>query len=219
MIPKLNWNRKNIGKILLFQNFNPFFKPLKKVKNNQFNVKWFFNRFLFSYYQRNSLSFIENRLDLILFRTNWFLSYNHVNQAILTGKIYLNNKIVKNKNVFLEKGDLLKVGSFVKNVPSEKDGLIWKKKEIKYEPNLSKQNLTPGKFGVRNFKSSFRYYTFKNRFRNYMDWFKNKHNFLLKNPIYLEINNNIKSIIILKNPQYINIPYPKNLERNLRIWK
>jgi len=50
-----------------------------------------------------------------------------------------------------------------------------------------------------------------------MDWFKNKHNFILKNPVYLEINCNIKTIIILKNPQYNNIPYPKNLERNLRI--
>jgi ribosomal protein S4 len=200
MIPKLNWKRKNIGKILYFYEFYPFSKPIKKkTKNNQFNVKWFFNRFLFSYYQRNSLSFIENRLDLILFRTNWFISYNHMNQAILTGKISLNNKIVRNKKIFLKKGDLLKV---------EEGFSIWKKKDIKYEPNSSRQ--IP--------KSSFRFYMYKNRYKNYMNWFKNKYNFLLKNPPYLEINNNIKSIIILKTPEYKNIPYPKNLERNLRIY-
>jgi ribosomal protein S4 len=197
MIPKLNWNRKNIGKILLFQNLNPFFKPIKKAKNNQFNVKWFFNRFLYSYYQHNSLSFIENRLDLILFRTNWFISYNHVLYAILTGHISLNHVIVRNKNIFIKSGDLLQV---------KEEFLIWKKKEIIYEPK-------------KIYKSSFRYNAYKNRFRNYMDWFKNKHNFLLKNPVYLEINNNIKSIIVLNNPHYKNIPYPKNLERNLRIWK
>ena len=180
MIPKLNWNRKNIGKILLFNEFNFLSKPIKKVKNNQFNVKWFFNRFLFSYYQRNSLSFIENRLDLILFRTNLFISYNHVHHAILTGKIDLNNKIVKNKNIFLKKGDLIKVAE-----------------------------------GYWNKKSSLRFA--KNRFRNYMDWLKNQYNYLLKNPVYLEINHNIKTIILLKNPQYKNIPYPKNLERSSRI--
>lgn len=200
MIPKLNWKRKNIGKIILFHEFNPFFKPIKKTKNNQFNVKWFFNRFLFSYYQRNSLSFIENRLDLILFRTNWFISYSHLNQGILTGKISLNNKVVRNKNIFLKKGDFLKV---------EEGFLLWKKKDIKYVSISSRPN----------FKSPFRYFTYKNRFKNYLDWFKNKHNFLIKNPVYLEINNNIKTLIVLKNPQYNNIPYPKNLERNLRTFK
>jgi len=50
-----------------------------------------------------------------------------------------------------------------------------------------------------------------------MDWLKNQYNYLLKNPVYLEINHNIKTIILLKNPQYKNIPYPKNLERSSRI--
>jgi len=202
MIPKLNWNRKNVGKIILFHEFNHLSKPIKKVKNNQFNVKWFFNRFLFSYYQRNSLSFIENRLDLILFRTNWFISYEHVNHAILTGKISLNNKIVTNKNIFLKKGDIIKV-----------DEGLWKKKEIKYVGLKAQFDTKSNNFLDR----SFRFYTHKNRFRNYMDWFKNKYNFLLKNPAYLEINHNIKTIIILNNPQYKNIPYPKNLERSSRI--
>jgi len=116
MIPKLNWNRKNVGKIILFHEFNHLSKPIKKVKNNQFNVKWFFNRFLFSYYQRNSLSFIENRLDLILFRTNLFISYNHVHHAILTGKIDLNNKIVKKKNIFIKKGDIKNSGELGKEI-------------------------------------------------------------------------------------------------------
>jgi len=228
MIPKLNWNRKNIGKLILFHELLGYehssshvTKPKKKIKNNQFNVKWFLNRFLFSYYQRrvaileatkpakhatqrfmgnnrrlNSLSFIENRLDIILFRTNWFISYHHVNHAILTGKISLNNKIVSNKNIFIKKGDIIKV---------DEGFLLWKKKEIKYENEYS------GSFGQRP-QYSFRFY--KNGFKNYMDWFKNKYYFLLKNPVYLEVNCNIKTIIILKNPQYQNIPYPKNLARS-----
>lgn len=191
MIPKLNWNRKNIGKLILFHELDLVTKPIKKIKNNQFNVKWFFNRFLYSYYQRNSLSFIENRLDIILFRTNWFISYHHVNHAILTGKISLNNKIVSNKNIFLKKGDIIKV---------DERFLIWKKKE----------------YGVQRPRSFSRFSKSKNGFKFYLDWFRSKGNYLLKNPAYLEVNCNIKTIIILKNPQYKNIPYPKNLERSQR---
>jgi len=176
MIPKLNWNRKNIGKLILLHEFNQIFKPKKKIKNNQFNIKWFFNRFLFSYYQRNSLTFIENRLDLILFRTNWFKSYNHLNHAILTGNTLLNGKIVKNGKILLKKGDIIRIS----------DGAtLWKKPAD----------------GIR---------------KHYMDWFKNKYNFLLQNPIYLEINNNIKTIILLSNPEYKNIPYPVNLNRMIQ---
>jgi len=108
-------------------------------------------------------------------------------------------KIVSNKNIFIKKGDIIKV---------DEGFLIWKKKEIKYGNNISRAKLP---------KYSFRFYTYKNRFKNYMDWFKNKYYFLLKNPAYLEVNCNIKTIIILKNPQYKNIPYPKNLERSSRI--
>jgi len=127
MIPKLNWNRKNIGKLILFQELDLVTKPIKKRKNNQFNVKWFFNRFLYSYYQRNSLSFAEGRLDIILFRTNWFISYHHVNHAILTGKISMNNTVVSNKNIFLKKGDIIKV---------DERFLIWKKKKLNMEVDI-----------------------------------------------------------------------------------
>lgn len=193
MIPKLNWNRKNIGKLILFQELDLVTKPIKKRKNNQFNVKWFFNRFLYSYYQRNSLSFAEGRLDIILFRTNWFISYHHVNHAILTGKISMNNTVVSNKNIFLKKGDIIKV---------DERFLIWKKKEIKYGSRyLSRFSMPQG---------------LKNSLKFYMDWFRSKNNYLLKNPAYIEVNCNIKTIIILKNPQYKNIPYPKNLERSQR---
>jgi len=96
----------------------------------------------------------------------------------------------------------------------DKGFLIWKKKEIKYEKNTARGGFaSPFRYSGYP-KYSFRFYTYKNRFKNYMNWFKNKYYFLLKNPIYLEVNCNIKTIIILKNPQYQNIPYPKNLTRN-----
>jgi len=105
--------------------------------------------------------------------------------------------------------------------------LIWKKKEIKYENNMrNRASHTSGypkyeaqgaeSYGAMSLKYSFRFYTYKNGYKNYMDWFKNKYYFLLKNPVYLEVNCNIKTIIILKNPQYQNIPYPKNLARSGR---
>jgi ribosomal protein S4 len=225
MIPKLNWNRKNIGKLILFHEFNQIFKPKKKIKNNQFNIKWFFNRFLFLYYQRNHLSFAEGRLDLLLFRTNWFKSYYHLKKALVTGKVLINGKKVKNGKILMKKGDICRIveGGFpnYKNITprlqsnpghpenqksnSERSSLnqsatqtyfdLWKKKEIKY---------------------SLRFSSFHHPYNTlplYLDWLKTKWMFLLKNPVYLEINNNIKTFILLTNPEYKNIPYPRNLNK------
>jgi ribosomal protein S4 len=210
MIPKLNWNRKNIGKLILFHEFNQIFKPKKKIKNNQFNIKWFFNRFLFLYYQRNHLSFAEGRLDLLLFRTNWFKSYNSVKKALVTGKVLINGKKVKNGKILMKKGDICRIveGGFpnYKNIENQKSSPtigtvhisapnLWKKKEIKY---------------------SLRFSSFHHPYNTlplYLDWLKNKWMFLLKNPVYLEINNNIKTFILLTNPEYKNIPYPRNLNK------
>ena len=170
MLPKLNWNRKNIGNLILFHEFFHIKKPQSKIKSDQFNVKWFFNRFLYSYYGRNPINMIENRLDLILFRTNWFKSYNHIIHLFLTHKIYLNNLIIPHKNIYPQKGDIIQV-----------KGDIWLKK-------------------LKNKKN-----------QDYLYWLKIKNNYLLKNPKYLEINNNIKSFIIIASPHFKNIPYPRNL--------
>jgi hypothetical protein len=161
---KLNWKRKNIGKLILIHEFNHLpgrIKPKKKIKNNQFNIKWFFNRFLVNYYNNSKLNLIENRLDLILFRSNIFL--NNVSQ------IKLNNKQIKNGKIYVKAGDII-------SIP---DGSIKK---------------------------------IKNRNTN-NDWWKIKNNYLMQNPRYLEINHNIKQIMVLANPEYKHIPYPINLNK------
>lgn len=175
----LNWNKNYLAKLILFHQFYHF-NSKKKIKNNQFNLKWYFNRFLFSYYQHkfNNLP-IENRLDLILFRTNWFKSYHHLKYAILSGNVFLNNQIVLNPHLLLKKGDLISLAP---------NTLLWNKFNLNSK-FISKSQLP------------------------YLDWLKNKSNFLIQNPVYLEINNNIKSIIILSIPHFKNIPYPFNLNK------
>jgi hypothetical protein len=91
-IPHLSWKKKNLAYILLYTVFkHTINKPIqiikkekkkengivsrqrsKKIKNNQFNIKWFFNKYFKSYYDLNlsKLFHVESRLDILLFRTN-----------------------------------------------------------------------------------------------------------------------------------------------------
>ena len=45
------------------------------------------------------------------------------------------------------------------------------------------------------------------------DWEKTVYLNLIQNVNYLEINNNIKTIIMLNQPQYNNLPFPFNLHK------
>jgi len=214
-IPNLSWNKQNIAYLLLYTvfkhninnirtklaNSNISQKTLMKsakivknrsrrIKNNQFNIKWFFNRYLNLYYQANKISHlynIETRLDLILFRTNWFINKEAVRIAIKSGLIQVNNKVVHgrlltNGHIHLKPGDVVKL-----NIKGDLNKLLL---ISQYESNInSSSNLS-----LTNWYYDYRYN-------------------LIPNIPYIEINNNTKTLVVLHNPKFNQIPYPFNLRK------
>ena len=153
-------------------NINPI-----RIKNNQFGVKWYLNRLLKAYYKTSNLKdlyLIENRLDLILFRSNWFKTNEAVKMAIKNKQIKVNNTIVTS-NIMIKPGDIISMRS------------------------TNESNLP----------SSFK----EVDLMTLSDWEKTVYLNLIQNVNYLEINNNIKTIIMLNQPQYNNLPFPFNLHK------
>lgn len=55
--------------------------------------------------------FFESRLDVVLFRAKFGLNVRHVGQLIHSGKIFVNNKLVKIKSYVLQSGDIVTIQS------------------------------------------------------------------------------------------------------------
>jgi len=210
-ILNLNWNTKNMAYMLLYSVFkhnlnniktkltraNPLQKRgllntkiirnrPKRIKNNQFNIKWFFNRYLKLYYQTAHLSHIETRLDILLFRTNWFLNQEAARIAIKSGLIQVNGVVLQgssltNGQIKLNPGDIIKVNT--RGIANN----LWLTSH--FNENISKTPLS---------------------LKIWASEIKKK---IIPNIPYLEINNNIKTLIILNKPKFNEIPYPFNLRK------
>lgn len=75
-------------------------------------IKKLFNKNFFSV-----LFFLEQRLDIVLYRTLFFNSIRSSQQAICHGKIFINGKKIFTNSYLIKKGDLIKVHySFHKNI-------------------------------------------------------------------------------------------------------
>jgi len=121
-IPYLSWDFNNLAKFILYHQFSSYFygfnsssTSFPRFKHNQFNIKWNFSRFLKSYYSfrfKHSPFFLESRVDLILFRSNWFLSHSSVLYAIKHRFVYLNHNLISHPHFFLSSGDLLSFSLF-----------------------------------------------------------------------------------------------------------
>jgi ribosomal protein S4 len=169
----------------------------RKIKNNQFNIKWFFNRYLKFYYKDIKLSNlinVETRLDIILFRTNWFSDRVAVVTAIKKGLITLNNKI-STGYVHLKPGDIIQLTD---DVLSRYNVKLWLNSHL--AANSTDLRLT--NISHSNTASMI-----------LSDWHRNYNRNIIPNVSYLEINNNTKSLVMLKNPKYNEIPYPFNLRK------
>ena len=168
----------------------------KRIKNNQFNIKWFFNRYLKLYYQTSKaahLYSIETRLDIILFRTNWFINKEAVRVAIKSGLIKVNNKIIHGRNLtrghlHLKPGDIIKVHKSRSTLSSGVNKL-WLTSHYKDKTRLG---IAP--MSLHNWASVSRYN-------------------LIPNLPYLEVNNKIKALMVLKKPKFNEIPYPFHLRK------
>lgn len=73
-------------------------KKLQKIKKRNI-VNFYFN----------FLAIFEKRLDIILYRANFFSSIRSAQQYIVHGNVSVNNKIIKKKSFILKTGDLISV--------------------------------------------------------------------------------------------------------------
>jgi ribosomal protein S4 len=172
----------------------------KRIKNNQFNIKWFFNRYLKLYYQTSRaahLYSIETRLDIILFRTNWFINKEAVRVAIKSGLVKVNNKIIHGRDLtkghlHLKPGDIIKVDkskSTLTTSLSSGVNKLWLTSHYKDKTRLGISSMS-----LYNWASGYRYN-------------------IIPNLPYLEVNNKIKALMVLKKPKFNEIPYPFNLRK------
>ena len=192
MVAKLSWEKKNIANIILFNEYKNIVQRGKRIKNNQFNIKWMFNKTLTNLYQTTKLSpNIESRLDILLFRTNWFINKEAVIKYIKSGYIKINNQTIHSSHFHLKAGYLITL-----------DHLSIDNSLIQSSGNLGRDDLSYAR--ARSMPS---------RTLSHEEWLKNRKYNMIPNMPYLEINNNIKGIIILKKPVFKNIPVPFNLHR------
>lgn len=216
-IPYLTWDARNIAYLILYHEFKHGLqrvkKPAKRIKNNQFNIKWYLNRFLKAYYQATKLSHltnIETRLDLILFRTNWFKNKEVVKRMIKSGLIKVNYKIAQGSDVRILPGDVIVVDTSgpASNPPGA---------GTQSGPAFGMRG--PGEFGPKVklataprslLPASARGYT---KARSLGEWYKLSRNKMPQNAAWLEINNNTRSLVMLKSPKFSDIPYPFNLHK------
>jgi ribosomal 50S subunit-recycling heat shock protein len=222
-IPHLSWKTKNLAYILLYTvfkhtinktldsskkdtsyrninnklsrsnsvNLNVLRKSTRKIKNNQFNIKWFFNKYLKNYYNINisKLFHIESRLDVILFRTNWFVNKEAVKTAIKNGLIKINKKVEQSSTKQIKPGDIIEFNDLNFNKKLLLSN-FYKSYIISDQTTYLKSSL----FALNNWN------------------LENSYN-LIPNIPYLEINNKIKVLIMLKSPTFPEIPYPFNLRK------
>lgn len=230
-IPYLTWDARNIAYLILYHEYKHGLqrvkKPAKRIKNNQFNIKWYFNRILKAYYQATKLShltYIESRLDVILFRTNWFKTKEAVRFFIKNGLIKVNNKIIQGGDVHLLPGDVIQIRGSKQNLGSHLPGgeayivnsIANITQEIKQTSNpgavyngTALGEITP----VKGSNNGPYIREPKEAGPALVEWYKNKGKKMAQNPAWLEINNNTKTIVILKQPKFSNIPYPFNLHK------
>lgn len=195
-IPYLTWDARNIAYLILYHEFKHGLqrvkKPAKRIKNNQFNIKWYFNRWLKAYYQATKLSHltnIETRLDVILFRTNWFKNKEAVRRMIKSGLIKVNNKIIQGSDVRILPGDVIVV-----DMPT-----------VDTEAGLDR-------FAAQTYLAAGRPVS-KAVGVPLREWYKLSRYKMIQNAAWLEINNNTRSLVMLNTPKFSNIPYPFNLHK------
>lgn len=230
-IPNLNWDTRNMAYTLLYNEFKHIRnkklggklaqtnkksgitdkglklgqnkkKLFKRIKNNQFNIKWSFNRYLKFYYQAlksSHLSSIETRLDVLLFRTNWFINKEAVRSAIKKGLATWNGELVKGYNGFVKPGDIIKIKATLAHGSNYSVNAV-------NNPSINKGWLNTH----YNYISST---SRLNRLSSLKNWlYQYKYN-IIPNMPYLEINNNFLMLMVLNIPKYTDIPYPFNLRK------
>lgn len=88
-----------------------------RLLDKQFNNIYYKSKNIFRFnniYNKNVSSvlfFLEQRLDVILYRTFFFNSLRNTQQAIYHGKIFVNGKKISINSYLLKKGDLVEIHS------------------------------------------------------------------------------------------------------------
>lgn len=114
---------------------------INRLKRIYKKIIYFKNNFIY-----NFIKFLEYRLDIVLYRMNYFINFKLINYNIKYGNIFINKKCVKNMNYFVKIYDIITIAKYkyhnnlyiIKNTIDSKPLLnllilqLFKLKKIKY---------------------------------------------------------------------------------------
>ena len=113
------FSRKYSENVTTKRSFNLYYgglseKYLKGVANRSIKSSNYLNNSI-----KSNLffgSFIEQRLDIILFKSNFVLSVRNARQLISHGHVLVNNRVIKNNSFLIKPGDKITIQSKVHNL-------------------------------------------------------------------------------------------------------
>jgi ribosomal protein S4 len=93
--------------------FSLFYGDLKKryFKKSIFRAITLknYHNFYLADYRYNVLKFFESRLDTVIYRTSFSLSFKEASQLILHGHVLVNGKLIRSKSHILKTNDLIEI--------------------------------------------------------------------------------------------------------------
>lgn len=102
------------------------------------------------------IQLFEKRLDVVLYKAKFYNSLRSSQQAIVHGKVLVNNKITKKKNFFLQDGDLISL-NFKHNLKIRKSQ-IWPLPPKHLIINYKTMQIICGHFNNTNISTLFSFY-------------------------------------------------------------
>jgi len=218
--PKKFTKRKtHIGqRIIDKQKFKLFYGNLRNYQLRQIYYKAIKMQGIFAI---NFLRLLESRLDIILYRSNFGLTYNIIRQCIIYNKVLVNNKIINKPSNLIKIGDKITIIDNFKWTIFNYISLFYKRSDIK-----EMVRLNPNIFIKFNKNKRFKLFINRSRTRkNHLLLWKNKkklsekkHNIKLKKK-YNQQQINIKNYKIILSLYYKLKTYTRIVNKLLYLKK
>lgn len=177
------------GKVKSFQKYNSFISAFTHYYSGTMLESRFFNNFFTLFLNK------ELTITTVLQRTNWFYSYYFIKTLIKQGGIIVNGSIIFDGFYNMEPGDHLIVNERYKPLV------------FNYTHVLLRLRFRVNKSILRRYSPTIRISGWFWKKKNYIKRFF-KRNFFINYPLYMELNNKLLSLIILRRPKKSDITLP-----------
>lgn len=134
----------------------------------------------------NFLSFLERRLDTVLYKLHFASTFSSARQLITHGKVLINNKTVTKSAYLLKPGDILSIKSDIKTQTAENIKIFFKFQETIGTLRKNQKQTKASKFSM-----------------NKVLWYKSLH---------VEVNYKTLQVVFLFSPQQAYYPIQLDLD-------